>query len=205
MPNNFFVDAKQRLLAKKSNSIWEKSPKGGMRLRCVRLFPTKFKKCIQLTKSCKLIEKFLFSTPFASRLLRSDTKHKLINVGLISNFFLSVECGSIDFKEWQKSTFNRKLNFAHQYFRLQFFEKNHWEKLLQIFLFIFTDHLLLLGNLDCEKFTEVWEWRQMHKLSWTDLTLKPIWVPQFFWKDEEKDQVMMRWFLTLSKALESFS
>ena len=100
-PTTFLLMQNKDYLQKKSNSIWEKSPKGGMRLRCVRLFPTKFKKCIQLTKSCKLIEKFLFSTPFASRLLRSDTKHKLINVGLISNFFLSVECGcgSIDFKD----------------------------------------------------------------------------------------------------------
>ena len=113
MSNNFFVDAKQRLLAKKSNSIWEKSPKGGMRLRCVRLFPTKFKKCIQLTKSCKLIEKFLFSTPFASRLLRSDTKHKLINVGLISTssslWSVAVLTSKIDIKK-AHLTENQTLN-----------------------------------------------------------------------------------------------
>ena len=115
---------------------------------------------------------------------------------------MAVLTSKIDIK---KSTFNRKLNFAHQYFSSfrRIIERSYYK--IQIFLFIFTDHLLLLGNLDCEKFTVVWEWRQMHKLSWTDLTLKPIWVPQFFWKDEEKDQVMMRWLLTLSKALESFS
>ena len=140
MSNNFFVDAKQRLLAKKSNSIWEKSPKGGMRLHCVRLFPTKFKKCIQLTKSCKLIEKFLFSTPFASRLLRSDTKHKLINVGLISTssslWSVAVLTSKIDIK---KSTFNRKLNFAHKYFNSfrRIIERSYYKSFFSSLLIIF--------------------------------------------------------------------